>query len=77
MRTIPGLKVTSSPVETNIKANSGAGNEEVERERIASLAYAFWLERGCPDESSQEDWFRAERHLASRSDENVDESKAA
>jgi Protein of unknown function (DUF2934) len=49
----------------------------VERERIASLAYAFWLERDCPDESSQEDWFRAERNLASPLDENLEESPAA
>jgi hypothetical protein len=63
---VDGVEASTIPVEP-----------EVERERIASLAYAFWLERGCPDESSQEDWFRAERHLASRSDENVYESKAA
>ncbi len=33
-----------------------------EHERIAQLAY--WQERGCPEESPEEDWFRAEQKLA-------------
>ncbi len=28
-------------------------------EDVAELAYALWQERGCPDGSSEEDWFRA------------------
>ncbi len=28
--------------------------------RIAALAYAYWEERGHPDGSPEEDWFRAE-----------------
>jgi hypothetical protein len=35
-------------------------------ERIAERAYFHWLARGCPDGSPQEDWFHAERDLASR-----------
>ena len=27
---------------------------------IALLAYALWQERGCPEGSSEEDWFRGE-----------------
>jgi hypothetical protein len=30
---------------------------------IAELAYQLWLERGSPEGSSQEDWFRAESIL--------------
>jgi hypothetical protein len=33
-------------------------------EDIALLAYALWQERGCPESSSEEDWFRAERESA-------------
>lgn len=29
-------------------------------EQIAGLAHALWQERGCPDGSPEEDWFRAE-----------------
>ena len=31
---------------------------------IAALAYELWVERGCPDGSPEEDWYRAERQLA-------------
>lgn len=27
---------------------------------IAELAYQFWEERGCPEGSSEEDWYKAE-----------------
>lgn len=32
-------------------------------EVIARLAYQYWQERGCPDSSPEEDWFRAEADL--------------
>ena len=32
-----------------------------DREAIEKLAYHYWLERGCPEGSAGEDWFRAER----------------
>lgn len=35
-------------------------------EDIAVLAYSFWLERGQPDGSAEEDWLRAERELAAQ-----------
>ena len=38
------------------------------REKIASLAYSYWEQRGCQGGSPEEDWFRAERELASASD---------
>jgi len=37
-----------------------------DREAIEKLAYQFWLERGCPEGSAGEDWFRAERVLQAR-----------
>jgi hypothetical protein len=40
--------------------------EPVNRQEIALLAYQFWLERGCPIGSPEEDWFRAEQVLQSR-----------
>lgn len=30
---------------------------------VARRAYQLWLERGCPDGSPEEDWYRAEREL--------------
>jgi hypothetical protein len=32
-------------------------------EQIAALAHALWQERGCPDGSPEEDWFKAEQGL--------------
>jgi hypothetical protein len=34
-------------------------------EEVRNLAYCFWQERGCPTNSPEEDWLRAERELAS------------
>ena len=36
-----------------------------EQEKIALLAYSYWQARGCPEGSSEEDWFRAEEELRS------------
>jgi len=36
------------------------------QEEIASLAYEFWQARGCPEGTSEEDWLRAEREIASK-----------
>lgn len=41
--------------------------------QIAALAYQLWLERGSPHGSDQEDWYRAEGMLRSRSEEAVQE----
>jgi hypothetical protein len=30
---------------------------------VSNLAYEYWEQRGCPTESSQEDWFRAVGHV--------------
>lgn len=34
-----------------------------EHANIARLAYLYWLERGCPLGSPEEDWFQAEHDL--------------
>src|SRR5579862_492938 len=33
---------------------------------IAALAYQLWQDRGCPEGSPEEDWFRAAKELRSR-----------
>jgi hypothetical protein len=33
------------------------------REQIESLAYSLWQERGRPEGTPEEDWFRAEEEL--------------
>jgi len=38
-------------------------HQEVDQTRIGLVAYDFWLQRGCPIGSPEEDWFRAEEQL--------------
>jgi hypothetical protein len=38
----------------------------LDQEAIGSLAYFYWEERGCPNDSPHEDWFRAEAELRNR-----------
>jgi hypothetical protein len=40
--------------------------QKAREEDIPSLAYKLWQARGCPEGSSQEDWFRAVEELQSR-----------
>jgi hypothetical protein len=44
------------------------------REQIAALANEFWKNRGCPEGTRDEDWFRAERELAGS--KRIDEMEA-
>ena len=37
--------------------------ESPDHESIAALAHWLWRERGCPEGSPEEDWFRAEQQL--------------
>ena len=36
------------------------------QDEIRLLAYQFWEERGCPNDSPEEDWLRAEEEIARR-----------
>ena len=45
-------------------ASSAAPNTNPAHEQIAALAYRLWQARGCPENSSEEDWFEAEVALA-------------
>jgi hypothetical protein len=35
-------------------------------EDIATLAYALWQERGCPEGTQEENWLRAELKLTAK-----------
>jgi Protein of unknown function (DUF2934) len=47
-------------------ATVGHGIAAFGHAEIAALAYKHWQARGCPEGSSQEDWFRAAEELRSR-----------
>jgi hypothetical protein len=44
----------------------GIEHHTLDQEAIARLAYFYWEERGCPNDSPDEDWFRAEAELRNR-----------
>ena len=44
----------------------GIEHPMLDQEAIGRLAYFFWEERGCPNDSPDEDWFRAEAELRNR-----------
>jgi len=48
-----------------------------DRTEIAALAYQLWFERGCPNGSDQEDWYRAEGMLKSRGEDTKKKGGAA
>jgi hypothetical protein len=42
-----------------------------DHEELARLAYSYWIERGCPEGSPDEDWFRAETTLREQARETL------
>jgi hypothetical protein len=52
--------------ETLATLSAAAGFTIGEQEEIERLAYSYWEERGCPGDSPDEDWFRAEAEVRSR-----------
>jgi Protein of unknown function (DUF2934) len=47
-------------------ATSAQGIPSFSHDDLASLAYELWQARGCPNGSSEEDWFRAAEELRAR-----------
>jgi len=47
-------------------ADVGNEHPELDQEAIGRLAYFYWEERGCPTDSADEDWLRAEAELRNR-----------
>jgi hypothetical protein len=58
-------KVTdaSDKARDRMEGEPGANRRAPGEEAIARLAYQLWLERGSPDGSAEDDWFRAEEAL--------------
>ena len=56
------LETTSVSKKVKNKEAQAVPNE-LDHEETERLAYRFWLERGCPTGSPEDDWFRAEDEL--------------
>lgn len=58
-------QVGAPAVETS-EASAPLAEVRPAYEDVALLAYTLWQERGSPEGSSGEDWFRAEEELSGR-----------
>jgi hypothetical protein len=60
----------TAPIDSTIEESSQPLQEDRQSGQpggtIAMRAYQLWLERGCPEGSPDEDWFRAEQELTNR-----------
>ncbi|MBZ5618884.1 MAG: DUF2934 domain-containing protein [Acidobacteriia bacterium] len=59
----PAASPDNSPAKLEIEADA---NPLLDEKEIAVLAYRRWVEKGCPQQNDQEDWFEAERELRLR-----------
>jgi len=50
----------SSPFEPQVHSTP---SQNISREQIEMRAYTKWLERGCPEGTSESDWFEALQEL--------------
>jgi hypothetical protein len=58
-----GRKDMATATVHGLDQQSEIAAPETLHEQVAALAYALWQERGCPEGSPEEDWFRAEKEL--------------
>jgi len=70
MAPVQGIEtVESSPESTPARAPL--------QDEIATLAYALWQQRGCPDGSPEVDWLKAEAELMGELNGRADSSDVA
>jgi hypothetical protein len=55
---------SKSPLVGDLVPSTAAEQKHAGDEELRPLAYQFWQERGCPADSSEEDWYRAEQEMA-------------
>jgi Protein of unknown function (DUF2934) len=60
---MPKQSIENSTTQFKTIIPAAAGMSEPDEESVARLAYQFWAERGRPEGSPEEDWFRAQELL--------------
>jgi hypothetical protein len=56
----PETSPGNSPENPTVESNA---NPQPDEKLVAELAYRRWVEKGCPQQSDQEDWLEAEREF--------------
>lgn len=62
-KTPANRKKATTPKAKTVATPSAVSATSPSREEIARLAQKFWMERGQPNGSAEQDWLRAEREL--------------
>jgi hypothetical protein len=62
------VEVAPKPETSPLNSSEGPRGEAYtdplpDEKEVAELAYRHWVEKGCPQQSAEEDWFEAEREL--------------
>jgi len=60
---VPEAATTRSTASMLRLVDTVATRPHLKTEDLATRAYFYWLERGCPAGSPEQDWFRAEEEL--------------
>ncbi len=60
-------KSTNAAVVESTPASNMKLDRSIRTEEVATRAYHIWMERGCPEGTSTEDWLTAEKELLSMS----------
>jgi len=69
--------MASSAIEQEATNTETKPLELPEHEKIAQLAYTLWQARGCPEGSSDVDWFQAAEAVSSQVSSRTAKKKAA
>lgn len=57
-------KPNSKPSTVNgLEPPDSSEQQQTNDQQIRQLAYHLWQERGCPADSPEEDWYRAEQGM--------------
>jgi hypothetical protein len=61
----PSVEIVEAVTASEVAAASEKASIQggMNHDAIAALAYEYWLQRGCPIGSPEEDWFRAEEQI--------------
>jgi Protein of unknown function (DUF2934) len=63
---LTGHEQSRQTLEHSPHPTTGHGITSFGHDEIAALAFELWQARGCPEGSSDEDWFHAVKELRSR-----------
>jgi len=62
----PVKRTATMRSKPRVAASLAASTVVSSTDQVAERAYFYWLERGCPHGSAQDDWLRAEQDLGLR-----------